>query len=130
MDARYQAPAFGRFLSEDPNFLMVGAPDWVTGIPSDPTYAGLAGFVNSGNGRPSKLPGNMVRLGPAAYSGNPGARGWGGNWAPVTSNPLHFFALWLLGETGAAGGVEGVASAGNSGARQPTRGKLRPAGGG
>jgi hypothetical protein len=36
MDARYQAPAFGTFLSEDPNFINAGAPDWVTRAKGDP----------------------------------------------------------------------------------------------
>src|SRR5215831_16775139 len=49
MDARYEGPNLSRFLSEDPNFLNAGAPDWVTGMPAHPTYAGLTGFVNSPN---------------------------------------------------------------------------------
>jgi hypothetical protein len=47
MDARYEGPNLSRFLSEDPNFITAGAPDWVTGMPADPTYAGLKGFVNT-----------------------------------------------------------------------------------
>jgi hypothetical protein len=34
-------------LSEDPNFIAAGAPDWVTGMPADSTYTGLKGFVNT-----------------------------------------------------------------------------------
>jgi RHS repeat-associated protein len=49
MDARYEGPTLGRFLSEDPNFITAGAPDWVTGIKSDLNYVGLRGFVNSNN---------------------------------------------------------------------------------
>jgi hypothetical protein len=49
MDARYEGPTLSRFLSEDPNFIAAGAPDWVTGMPSDPKYAGLTGLVNSSN---------------------------------------------------------------------------------
>jgi hypothetical protein len=49
MDARYEGPNLSRFLSEDPNFINAGAPDWVTGMQSDPTYSGLSGFVNSSN---------------------------------------------------------------------------------
>jgi hypothetical protein len=47
MDARYQDPSTARFLSEDPNFLVAGAPDWVTGMKGDLSYLGLRGFVNS-----------------------------------------------------------------------------------
>jgi hypothetical protein len=49
MDARYEGPNLSRFLSEDPNFINAGAPDWVTGMQSDPTYSGLSGFANSSN---------------------------------------------------------------------------------
>ena len=35
LNARYQDPVRGQFISEDPNFLIVGAPDWVTGMPAD-----------------------------------------------------------------------------------------------
>jgi hypothetical protein len=47
MDARYEGPNLSRFLSEDPNFINAGAPDWVTGMPLDLNYAALPGFVNS-----------------------------------------------------------------------------------
>ena len=67
MDARYEGPNLSRFLSEDPNFINAGAPDWVTGMPADPTYAGLTGFVNSTNVNYLSNPQN---LSPYSYVNN------------------------------------------------------------
>ena len=47
MDARYEGPNLSRFLSQDPNFINAGAPDWVTGISGDSRYLGVKGFVDS-----------------------------------------------------------------------------------
>src|SRR5262245_19859921 len=46
-DARYLGPTLGRFLSEDPNFVTAGAPDWVTGIKGDPNNIALSTFANT-----------------------------------------------------------------------------------
>jgi hypothetical protein len=49
MDARYEGPTLSRFLSQDPNFLQAGPANWQNSESADPQYAGLTGFVNSGN---------------------------------------------------------------------------------
>jgi len=58
-DARYLGPTLSRFLSEDPNFIAAGAPDWVTGAQAGPTYAALTGFVNNSSVNYLESPQNL-----------------------------------------------------------------------
>jgi RHS repeat-associated protein len=69
MDARYEGPTLSRFLSEDPNFVSVGASTWESNVGTDPT---LAGFVSSGN---------------TTYLGNPQNLN---SYSYVNDNPLRF----------------------------------------
>jgi RHS repeat-associated protein len=91
MDARYEGPTLSRFLSEDPNFIAAGAPDWVTGIGADSTYAGLKGFVNNRNVNYLQNPQNLnsysyVNNNPLKYVDPDGkmvhpSRFWGSRWS-------------------------------------------------
>jgi hypothetical protein len=69
MDARYEGPTLSRFLSEDPNFILVGASTWQSGVGPDPA---LTRFVSSGN---------------TAYLGNPQNLN---SYSYVNNNPLRY----------------------------------------
>src|SRR3989338_8619271 len=85
MNARYQNPAIGRFVSQDPVFLLAGASNftdrwnknWRDIKPGDPSYSNQYGWYNN----------NENRLALQEYLSNPQGLN---SYSYVTNNPLKY----------------------------------------
>jgi hypothetical protein len=126
MDARYQAPTLSRFLSEDPNFIAAGAPDWAMGTKSNPTYAALSGFVNSKNSNYLANPQNLntrqaiFGVSGGLQGGGSSASGWVNYLAdPQAQNAYSYVRNNPLGYTDSTGKNYVEASLKRNRAHQP-----------